>query len=75
MATLSLVRWLAAAVYGDPFLRDPEGAARCDRWISDPQSARQYYGVVIQDTETFIIDWSATPGTSESAQTLEKQEK
>ena len=47
--------------YGDPFLRDPE---RVRQDVMDGlvtlESARDDYGVVIQDMETFSIDWAAT---------------
>jgi N-methylhydantoinase B len=47
--------------YGDPFLRDPE-RVRQDviEGLVDLESARDDYGVVIQDRETFSIDWAAT---------------
>jgi N-methylhydantoinase B len=47
--------------YGDPFLRDPE-RVRQDviEGLVDLESARDDYGVVIRDRETFNIDWAAT---------------
>ena len=47
--------------YGDPFLRDPERVRQdvMDGLVT-AQSARDDYGVMIQDMETFSIDWAAT---------------